>query len=123
LQFSPLINNIPVTCLGIKSASEISSILSTSLVSFFNYPLEYLTKSTIFAAYCAHKFLPIGIWYEGQNLDSLVAGKNYWLGDRYQQKMNISDGHIVADNAYKWYEKHNLSAQAHTFMKYICFQQ
>jgi hypothetical protein len=30
------INNIPVTCLGIKSASEI--------ITFLNYPLEYLTK-------------------------------------------------------------------------------
>ncbi|WP_413172610.1 glycosyltransferase family 1 protein [Anabaena azotica] len=115
------INNIPVTCLGIKSASEISSILSTSLVGFFNYPLAYLTKSTIFAAYCAHKLLPIGIWYEGQDVDGLVAGKNYWLGDRYQQQMNISDGQIVAENAYNWYAKHSLSAQAHTFMNYIRF--
>ncbi|MFM2061318.1 MAG: hypothetical protein RLZZ507_988 [Cyanobacteriota bacterium] len=113
------INNIPVTCLGIKSAPEISSILSTSLVGFFNYPLEYLTKSGIFAAYCAHKVLPVGTWYAGQDLDGLVAGKHYWLGDRYEQMMNLADGHIVADNAYNWYEKHNLSAQARIFTNFI----
>jgi hypothetical protein len=117
-EISP-VNNIPVTCLGIKSAQEISSILSSSLVGFFNYHPEYLTKSTIFAAYCAHKVLPVGTWYEGRDLDGLVAGKHYLLGDKYEHKMDLSTGQIVADNAYNWYRKHNLSAQSQTFVNYL----
>ncbi|MBD2691506.1 glycosyltransferase family 1 protein [Anabaena catenula] len=113
------VNNIPVTCLGVKSAQEISSLLSTSLVGFFNYSIEYLTKSGIFAAYCAHKLLPIGIWYEGKDVDGLEAGKHYWLADKYQNSMNLSVGQIVADNAYAWYQNHRLSAQAQTFVKYL----
>jgi hypothetical protein len=116
------VNNIPVTCLGIKSAAEISSILSNSLVGFFNYPLAFLTKSTIFAAYCAHGVLPVGTWYEGGDTDGLVAGKHYWLGDQQEQKMNLAEGQIVADNAYNWYAKHNLSAQARIFTNCISFQ-
>ncbi|MBK1987842.1 glycosyltransferase family 1 protein [Sphaerospermopsis aphanizomenoides BCCUSP55] len=119
-EITPL-NNIPVTCLGINSASEISDILSSSLVGFFNYPLAFLTKSGIFAAYCAHKVLPVGTWDEGRDLDGLVAGKHYWLGDRYEQKMNLADGQIVADHAYNWYEQHNLSAQARIFTNFTSF--
>ncbi|WP_071191175.1 hypothetical protein [Trichormus sp. NMC-1] len=113
------VNNIPVTCLGVKSAQEISDILSTSLVGFFNYSLEHLTKSTIFAAYCAHKLLPVGIWYEGKDVDGLEAGKHYWLADKYQNSMNLSAGQTVADHAYAWYQNHRLSAQAQTFVKYL----
>ncbi|NET01997.1 MAG: glycosyltransferase family 1 protein [Sphaerospermopsis sp. SIO1G1] len=118
----PPVNHIPVTCLGIKSASEISEILSNSLVGFFNYPLPFLTKSTIFAAYCAHGVLPVGTWYEAEDIDGLVAGTHYWLGDNHEQKMNLDDGQIVADNAYNWYEKHNLSAQAKIFTNCISFK-
>ncbi|WP_353932496.1 glycosyltransferase family 1 protein [Okeanomitos corallinicola TIOX110] len=116
------VNNIPVTCLGIKSVSEISDILSNSLVGFFNYPLEYLTKSTIFAAYCAHGVLPVGTWYAGADLDGLVAGKHYWLGDKQEKKMNLADGQLVADHAYTWYKKHNLSAQARIFTSCTSFE-
>ncbi|MEH1847914.1 MAG: glycosyltransferase family 1 protein [Nostoc sp.] len=113
------VNNIPVVCLGVKSAEEISNLLSKSVAGFFNYPIEFLAKSTIFAAYCAHRLLPIGTWDKGQNVDGLEAGKHYWLGDKHQYKMNLSIGQTVADNAYTWYQKHQLSVQAHTFVTYL----
>lgn len=113
------VNNIPITCLGVKSAQEISNLLSSSVVGFFNYPTQFLTKSTIFAAYCAHRLLPIGVWYEGKDEDGLEAGKHYWLGDKCHHKMNLSSGQIVADNAYAWYQKHQLSVQAHNFVQYL----
>ncbi|MBD2503647.1 glycosyltransferase family 1 protein [Anabaena azotica] len=110
------VNAIPVVCMGVKSAQEISNLLLNSLVGFFNYHTQYLAKSTIFAAYCAHGLLPIGMSYKGQDVDGLEAGKHYWLADKYLQTMNLSTGQIVADNAYAWYQKHQLSVQAHTFM-------
>jgi hypothetical protein len=113
------VNGIPVSCLGIKSAEEISDLLSNSLVGFFNYPTEHLAKSTIFAAYCAHRLLPIGSWYRGEDADGLKVGKHYWLGDRYESSLNLSQGQIVADNAYAWYQHHRLSVQARTFNTYL----
>jgi len=113
------VNNIPVVCLGVKPAQEISSLLSNSVAGFLNYHTQFLAKSTIFAAYCAHRVLPIGIWYEGQNVDGLEAGKHYWLGDKYQHTMNLSARQIVANNAYAWYQTHKLSVQAHAFMTYL----
>jgi hypothetical protein len=113
------INGIPVTCLGIKSSQEISSLLSNSLVGFFNYPTEYLTKSTIFAAYCSHRLLPIGVWYQGKDGDGLKAGKHYWLADRDERSLDLSKGQIVANNAHAWYQQHQLSVQANTFATYL----
>ncbi|MEH2160651.1 MAG: glycosyltransferase family 1 protein [Nostoc sp.] len=113
------INNIPVICLGVKSAEEVSTLLLNSVTGFLNYPTEFLAKSGVFAAYCAHRLLPIGTWYKGQNVDGLQAGEHYWLGDNYQHQMNLSAGQIVADNAYCWYQKHQLSVQAYTFANYL----
>ena len=109
------INGITVTHLGVKSDPEISSLLSSSVVGFFDYATEYLAKSTIFAAYCAHRVIPVGVFYEGLNVDGLEAGKHYWLGDRYAGSMNLLEGQVVADNAYAWYQNHNLSANARAF--------
>jgi len=113
------INGIPVTCLGIKSSQEISNILSNSLVGFFNYPTEYLSKSGIFAAYCSHRLLPIGVWYEGKDGDGLQAGKHYWLADRDDHTLNLLEGQVVADNAFAWYQQHQLSVQASIFASYL----
>ncbi len=113
------VNNIPVICLGVKPAEEISNLLSNSVAGFFNYPTEFLAKSGVFAAYCAHKLLPIGTWYKGQDVDGLEAGTHYLLGDKHQYKMNLLIGQTVADNAYAWYQKHQLSVQADAFVTYL----
>jgi hypothetical protein len=113
------VQGIPVISMGVKNAQEISSLLSNSLVGFFDYPTEYLAKSTIFAAYCAHKVIPIGVFYEGLNVDNLEAGKHYWLADRHQGRMNLLVGQLIAENAYSWYQSHNLSAQARAFANYL----
>ncbi|MEA5581246.1 glycosyltransferase family 1 protein [Nodularia harveyana UHCC-0300] len=109
------INGIPVTCWGIKSAEEVSNLLANSVVGFLNYPSEYLTKSGIFAAYCSHRLLPIGVWYAGKDGDGLKAGKHYWLADKYESRMKLSEGQIIADHAFSWYQEHELSMQARMF--------
>jgi len=117
------IEGIPVISMGVKNAQQISDLLSNSLVGFFNYPTEFLAKSTIFAAYCAHQVIPIGVFDEGLNVDNLEAGKHYWLADRHQGKMNLLVGQLVANNAHAWYQTHNLSVQAHTFANYLMAKQ
>lgn len=109
------LHGIPVTCLGIKPAEEISNLLYNSRVGFFDYHPEFLAKSTIFAAYCAHQLLPVGVGYEGKNMDDLEAGKQYLLGERHQEQMKLSAGQIIADNAYNWYQTHQLLVQARSF--------
>ncbi len=113
------IRGIAVDCLGIKTAQEISSLLSTSLVGFFNYHPEFLAKSTIFAAYCAHNLLPVGGFYEGENVDGLEAGKHYFFIERSEDSICLPSGQKIADDANLWYQKHKLSVQSKTFANFL----
>lgn len=113
------INGVPIVAMGQTAAAEVSALLSSAIVGFFDYPLDYLAKSTIFAAYCAHKMIPIGTFYTGNSMDGLEAGKHYWLADRPSGKLSLELGQAIADNAYTWYQTHNLSKQAKIFAAYL----
>ncbi|HAX76300.1 MAG TPA: hypothetical protein DCY88_10775 [Cyanobacteria bacterium UBA11372] len=109
------INGVPVIVMGQRTTAEVSTILSSSIVGFFDYHTEYLAKSTIFAAYCAHRLIPVGTFYSDFQEDGLQAGKHYWLADRPRDSMSLTAGQAIADNAYTWYQSHNLSSQAKVF--------
>jgi hypothetical protein len=51
--------NIPVRTLGELPVSEVSRRLLGSRAGFLAYPGDFLGKSTIYAAYCAHGLLPV----------------------------------------------------------------
>jgi len=108
-----------VESLGVKTTQEISDLLSDSIVGFFDYSLEFLAKSTIFAAYCAHRLLPVGAVYPGKDVDGLGAGKHYWIADTHPDPMSLLLGQLVADNAYTWYQQHRLSVQAQVFVNFL----
>jgi hypothetical protein len=114
------INKIPIVEFGERSAAEISSFLSNALVGFFDYPPDYrdkstcLTKSTIFAAYCAHGLLPVSSRYN-LPVDGIEAGKHYWFPEIHTGLKERMELQTIADNAYAWYQTHSLSIQAKTF--------
>jgi len=116
------VNGIPVVTMGKRTAPEISKILLSSVAGFFDYNTEYLAKSTIFAAYCAHGLISIGIFYSELPLNGLSAGKHYWLADRPTGKLSLEVGQAIAHNAYTWYQTHNLSVQAKTFATQLLSQ-
>lgn len=111
------INGIAIKSLGILPPEEISKLLSDSLVGFFNYPTEYLSKSGIFAAYSAHGVLPVGTSYNKQDIDQVEEGVHYLLGDKHDGEMSIPSAQTIAEQAYAWYQTHNLSQQAKIFLK------
>lgn len=110
------VNNVPIVELGKRSASEISQFLLNSWVGFFDYNPEYLAKSTIFAAYCAHGLLPVSDRSSPLPIDGIESGKHYWVPDEqtsgFQKLENLQ---AIANNAYTWYHNHNLNAQSKTF--------
>lgn len=109
------VNGVPVVQLGKRSAAEIGSILLNSLVGFFNYNPDYLAKSTIFAAYCAHGLLPVSPQCSTLPVDGIEVGKHYWMPDGSTTGVEPQELQAIADNARAWYQTHNLSVQAKTF--------
>lgn len=110
------VSGVPVVAIGQRSATEISGILSKSLAGFFDYPTDFLAKSTIFAAYCAHGLLAVSARCIALPVDGIEPGKHYWFPDIPETSLkNWGEIQAIADNAYTWYQTHNLSVQAKTF--------
>jgi len=110
------IDGVPILEMGQQSAAEICSILSNSLVGFFDYPTDFLAKSTIFAAYCTHGVLPVSARCTALPVDGIEQGKHYWFPDNQATDLkSVTQMQAIANNAYNWYQTHNLSVQAKTF--------
>jgi hypothetical protein len=109
------IMRVPVTVCGELSRKEVSSIFSDAIAGVIDYPAEVLGKSTIFAAYCAHRMIPIVATYgKASRADGLEADTHYWLSDAQPKALSLDAGQVIADNAYTWYQTHNLSIHAKT---------
>lgn len=113
------VNGVPVVQLGQRSAAEISSILLNSLAGFFDYNPDYLAKSGIFAAYCAHGLLPVHGRCSALPVDGIEVGKHYWMPDGSTTGLKELELQAIADNAYTWYQTHNLSVQARIFFRHL----
>lgn len=109
------INGIPLIQTGKRAPTEISAILSDSVIGFFDYNTAFLAKSTIFAAYSAHRVIPISATCEGAPIDGLEAGAHYWIANPRETILSLEDGQKIADNAYAWYQTHKLSEHVKTF--------
>ncbi|MFB2773254.1 glycosyltransferase family 1 protein [Pelatocladus sp. BLCC-F211] len=110
------INGIPIVEKGVVEATQVSKILLDSIAGFLNVPPPtYLAKSTIFAAYCAHKLIPCMVSSSTVPIDGLQGGKHYWSTGDQSRQLYLDVGQEIADNAYTWYQTHNLSAQAKVF--------
>jgi hypothetical protein len=114
------VNGVPVVQLGQLSAAEISGFLLNSLAGFFDYNPDFLAKSGIFAAYCAHGLLPVSARCSALPVDSIEAGKHYWMPDGQRKGLkNLVKLQAIADNAYAWYQTHNLSVHARIFFRHL----
>jgi hypothetical protein len=114
------INSVPVVKMGERPAAEISVLLLDAIAGFFHYHTAYLAKSTIFAAYSAHKLIPVSASCETMSqVDGLDAGTHYWTANSHEKTLSLTDGQEIADNAYAWYQTHKLSAHVMTFAREI----
>lgn len=97
---------VPVRKLGVLSNGEVSGLLLGAAAGFLAYPPDFLPKSTIFAAYCAHGVLPVCAW--DRHPSRRVP---YWTGE--------GDPAASADAARGWYSDHSLARQAARFREML----
>jgi hypothetical protein len=96
-------------------AQEVGGILLDAVAGVLDYLAEMLGKSTIFAAYCAHRLVPIIAAYgSAAPADGLKPGVHYRLVNSEDEKLRLSVDQLIADNAYDWYQTHTLSIHAQT---------
>jgi hypothetical protein len=115
------IEGVPIVQVGIQPAEKVSTMLQDSWVGFFHYPLDCLSRSTIFAAYCAHGVMPVGVnCYDCEpEQDGLSVNYHYWLADSQGDGQvvipSLIEAQTIAEAASNWYQEHNLSKQAEQF--------
>lgn len=104
--------DLPVIFCGDTPASEVSEILLNSIAGVIDYPADMLAKSTIFAAYSAHRVLPLVAGYGSTGAaDGLLAGTHYQLVNDLDE-LNSSSAQRIADAAFDWYQTHTLAVHA-----------
>jgi hypothetical protein len=117
------IPGVKVNPMGILPATEISQIFQLAQVGFINYPIPYIAKSGIFAAYASHQLcsifvgvggaLPLALQNEnrhnlGDNQDGIKLNEHYWAIGQQGDSIDLNLAQSIANNAYQWYDRHNL---------------
>lgn len=105
------VGGLPVEPHGIQPASAISTHLRRATVGLLQYPVDYLTKSGIWASYAAHG-LPTVIISEASETDALNEGKHFI---RWNCEGELSRGSCFADvgqAVWDWYQSEAHSSEA-----------
>jgi hypothetical protein len=104
---------------GLLGASELSALLSDSLAGFVTYPRAFLAKSGVFAAYCAHRLVPVLPEMTADrrpDADGLAGGVHYLrLQKNLRAEPALPKQQRIADAAWNWYRGHSLQHQARAF--------
>ena len=110
------IGKVPILEIGKQPAHKVGDILTNSIAGFSDYNPDFLAKSTIFAAYCAYRLLPINAKGSVAIIDGIEAGKHYWVPDIDRNDLGDQfNWQTIADHSFDWYQKHNLLVHKHSF--------
>jgi hypothetical protein len=99
--------------LGVLDAAEISAVLRESLFGYMAPNADLLAKSSVFAAFCAHRMAVI-VAGRGQPEDGLEPGVHYL---RAEGLSSVNDREIAsaARSACDWYGGHTSPVHARTY--------
>ncbi|MEI6335443.1 MAG: hypothetical protein WCS87_12850 [Methylococcaceae bacterium] len=93
--------------------TEISRLLADAMFGLVVYPVEYVAKSGVFAAYCAHGVCPVLISRQYPSTDGLLQNRHYLAGI----PETVWTPSVAADiglTAWSWYQPHRLASHAVT---------
>jgi hypothetical protein len=116
------VGDIPVTKHGFMDPADLSSLLSSSLAGFLDYSAESLGKSGVFAAYCAHRLVPVvPVTHDhgASEADGITCGVHYYNVEGNREHGFLPDIQSIADAAWTWYQGHSLRCHARTFADMI----
>jgi hypothetical protein len=111
--------DLPVTVCGEISSESVSEILLDSVAGMIDYPAHILSKSTVFAAFCAHRMLPLVAGYgQPKTADGLHSGAHYRLINAADEVDHLS-AQRIANNAFDWYQTHTLGIHTHRLVAHL----
>jgi hypothetical protein len=99
---------------GKLPADAVSTVLSEAKFGVLAYPIDYVAKSSVFAAFCAHGVCPVLLSHGYETHDGLVANQHYARGFDVVDAKALDPAQIGRD-ARTWYEPHRMSVHQATF--------
>jgi hypothetical protein len=105
----------PVRRLGVLSAHDVEGQLLSSRAGFLAYPPAFLSKSTIFAAYCANGVVPVCA-VSCRNGRAFPTAVEHYLSPQASHAVGEAELQSVADRARGWYLEHSLERQMESFV-------
>jgi hypothetical protein len=108
----------PVRRLGVLPAQEVGDLLLDSVAGFLAYPADFLPKSTVFAAYCAHGVVTVCATSGRNGGGPLTAGEHY-LPVHPERPPGEAELQAVAGRARAWYLEHSLERQMEPFLRLV----
>ncbi len=110
------IKGVPLVEMGEKSAQEISNLMLNSLAGIaYSTDNRLLTKSGVFATYCAHGVVPILTQAKSSQADGLEVGTHFVFAGSQAKSIDIESLQTIADQAHRWYKNHNQSKSVELF--------
>lgn len=115
--------SVSLRCAGVVQhgrleTAEVSRQLSDAMFGVLAYPVDYVAKSGVFAAYCAHGVCPVLISKRYEPTDGLVTGNHYLAGLPVGAiQHNIVQN--IGSAAWDWYQPHRVMAHVNTLKRLL----
>lgn len=110
------INGVRFLELGQQPAEQISALMLKSIAGIaYSSNNGTLSKSSVFAAYCAHGLVPVITLNQSSAPDGLQAGQNFlFAGDRQPASLQA-----IAQGGQDWYRQHTLARTVEAFAVHL----
>lgn len=101
---------------GELAANDVSVLLNRMKYGIVRYPLSFVAKSGVFAAFCAHGVLPILLTDQYFLADGLVPNKHFLTNQALIMEFNAQ---LSGQFAWEWYQGHSINHHAEVFLSMV----
>jgi hypothetical protein len=112
------LSGIPVKRMGVLAAADLAVLLSQSMFGFVPHPPFCLTKSGIFAGFCAHGTVPVLAESFSKEVDGLRDGVHL-ISPRTAKAALAAGLERCSTAAWHWYSGHRLRVHAATYSRLL----
>jgi hypothetical protein len=103
---------VPVDSKGVLPKGAVSDMLQRARFGFVAYPLDFIGKSSVFAAYAAHGVVPIVFSDKQGAFDGLHPARHFLDGLRLGTAAGPQDLALIQRKLFTWYASHSVKVQA-----------
>jgi hypothetical protein len=101
---------VNVRRVGKLDATQVSQVLLDCRAGFVNYPVSLLSKSGVFASYCAHSLVPVLPVDNSANEDGVIPGRHYFNAN--MGYIDLSKMQAIANAVFARYAGHCVQKHA-----------